>query len=115
MATNFTGSLAARNFRSTDNATIATTGTSANVTMVGDGTDFQFANVGTAEAFVTVATSAATAIAGGGSTKDGDGSNSVPAGAIMVYSFPNAGSAPSVAAITATGTTTLRVARGFGS
>ena len=112
----FGGSVGLRNFRSTDNATVAVTNSTGNVALTGQGSDFEFKNTGSVEAFVNVgASSSVTATAGGALTADKDGSQSVPAGAILVYSFPNCGATPYVAAITATGTTTLRVSQGFGS
>lgn len=73
----------------------------------------QVANVGTAEAFFQLGDSAVVAIAEGAVTGASDGSTSIPAGSIMVFSA-GAGITHG-AAITNSGTTTLRCCRGYGN
>lgn len=101
-----------RNFRPISAGTLVTTGTSGTLTLAaGVGQDFEFKNVGTLEAFINLGT---TVTAGGTVTAEGGGL-SIPAGAILIYNFPNAQDGATIAAITQTGTTTLRVAQGTGS
>lgn len=101
-----------RNFRGTAYGTLAVSNSSGTLALTGGvGQDFEFKNVGTIEAFVNLGT---LAVANAGTTGV-ETSLSIPAGAILVYNFPNAADAATVAAVTATGTTTLRVSQGNGS
>lgn len=97
----------------TVNGTIAVTSTSQAIALQGAGGSVLLQNVGTTECFVAVGDSTVTATAGTGTTDATDGSMSVPAGAIVVYSIPQ--TATYVAAVTAAGTTILRVSRGSGT
>src|SRR5580658_8980975 len=99
-------------FASSYNATIAATSTSQSVAMGGSGTFYLFQNVGTAECFVAVGGVNVVAVAGGAATKSPDGSLSVPAGAIVIYSFVDSAQGY-VAAVCASGNTTLlRISQG---
>lgn len=103
---------AIRNFRGTAFGTLAVSNSSGTLVLTGgSGQDFEFKNVGTVEAFVTVGTVAVANAA----TTGVETSISIPAGAILVYNFPMAPDAATVAFITASGTTTLRAAQGTGS
>lgn len=82
--------------------TISVTNSSSRVTLVSGGTTVKIQNVGTTEAFI--AFGSATIVA----TTSND---SVPAGSCAVY---NVAPSQSVAAITASSTTTLRVSQGNG-
>lgn len=94
------------------NGTISASNKSASVNLNGTGTTVLVQNLGTAEVFVALGSSTVTAVAGGSSTKDSDGSLSVPSGTSRFLT-----SAPTdtyVAAITASGTATVRASRGDG-
>lgn len=77
-----------------------------------DSNTVQVANVGTAEAFIAFGGATVAAVAQGAVTAASDGSTSIPAGAILAFSINNQGYA---AAITQSGTTTLRITRGSGT
>ena len=95
------------------NGTIAVTSSTQAIALQGAGGSVLLQNVGTTECFVKVGASTVTAVAGGSSTDETDGSLSIPGGAIVVYSIPQ--TASHIAAICAgVGTTTLRVSRGSG-
>lgn len=83
---------------------LAVTSTTGNVALAGSGNQLLVKNVGATECFLTV----------GSSTVEATTANmSVPPGEIAVYTIPI--SATHVAAITASSTTTLRLARGEGN
>lgn len=110
-------------FSPVQNGTIAAT-TSSQAIALGGSTDASayqtgpncavVSNIGTVEAFVLFGDSTVTAIAGGAITAANDGSASVPAGAIVSFQA-NIPGITHMAAITASGTTTIRVSRGYGS
>jgi hypothetical protein len=97
----------------TVNGTVAVTTTSQRVAMQGSGGSLVLKNVGGTECFVAVGNSTVTATAGTSATDETDGSFSIPAGEVGSYSIPV--TATHVAAVTASGTTTLRVSRGEGA
>jgi hypothetical protein len=95
---------------------------SSRVAIGGNGTDFQFYNAGTNEAFVNVGDGTVVAVAAPGTTDVAGGNITVPPGAIVIYNFGakvlaavEAGSAVNVAAVTATGGALLRISQGQGS
>lgn len=94
------------------NGTIAVTTSSQSIALQGAGMSLLVKNVGGGECFIAIGDSTVTATAGAAATDATDGSLSVPAGEIAIYSIP--ATATHVAAITASGTTTLRVSRGDG-
>lgn len=102
-----------RNFRATSQATLAVSNSSGTVTIAnGSGQDFEFKNVGTAEAFVQLGTT----VVAGGTVSAETGGLSIPVGGILMYNFPNAiDGAVVFAGITASGSTVLRVTQGTGS
>jgi hypothetical protein len=83
--------------------TLAVTTTTGSVALAGTGSALRVCNVGGAECFLAAGSSTVTATTA---------SMSVPAGAIETFTIPI--TATHVAAITASGTTTLRLARGEG-
>jgi hypothetical protein len=84
-------------------ASLSVTSTTARVALVGSGTQVLLKNVGGTECFVKVGSVAVVATTS---------CMSVPAGEIATYSISP--TATHIAAITASGTTTLRIARGNG-
>lgn len=72
------------NFEAQQNGTIAVTTASASIQFAGNGIDFMFVNMGSAECFVAVGPSTVTAVAGGSTTVANDGSISVPPGAVVI-------------------------------
>ncbi len=90
--------------------TIAATTTSQSVAVTGNGKTLYVANAGTTECFVAVGDSSVTAVAGAGSTGLA-GHMSVLPGTCFALSMDRN---THVAAITASGTTTLRFTRGDG-
>lgn len=104
------------NFQVTWNATIAVTSTSASVEMEGGGTSFMFQNAGSQECFVLGGPSNVVAVAGGAITASPDGSTAIQPGAIMVLSIPSLPAVPYIAAVCASGNSTLlRISQGTGS
>lgn len=97
------------------NSTIAVTTTSQSIAMQGAGPTVLVQNVGAVECFIAVGGSGVTATAAAASpaTDATDGSMSIPAGAIAVYTIPEVDT--HLAAVTASGTTTLRVSRSEGN
>ena len=98
----------------TVNGTVAVTTTSQAIALQGAGGALLVKNVGSTECFIAVGSSTvtATAAAAAPATDATDGSMSIPAGEIGTYSIPV--TATHLAAVTASGTTTLRVSRGEG-
>lgn len=97
------------------NGSIYVTGTSQRILLLA-GESLLLKNVGATECFVKQGDITVTAVASGGATLAADGSMSLPAGEIGLYSIKNtAGGANYVAAVCAgAGTTTLRVSVGVG-
>ena len=96
------------------NSTIAVTSTSQAIALNGAGGAVMVKNLGSNECFIAQGASTVTVVAGGAATAASDGGFSVPAGEIATYSIP--ASATHLAAICASGLTTLlRVSRGDGA
>lgn len=101
-----------RNFRATAFATAAVTNSSGTVTLTnGVGQDLEFKNVGTIEAFVNPGI---LAVANAGTTGV-ETSQSIPGGMVLVYNYPNLPDGATIAFITLSGSTTLRISQGTGS
>ena len=91
-------------FTPAGNFSISVTTTSANVNTTGAGTTMRLANVSTSECFVAFGTDNTTAATTGGF--------SMPANSQILVTVPSG--TTYVAAITASGSTTLRISRGDG-
>ena len=98
---------------STNNATIAVTSSSQTITLPGLGYVVKLGNLGSTECFVAAGAAAITATAGGSATSASDGSMSLAPGEVGTFALP--AGAVALAAITAAGTTTLRVSMGSGA
>ena len=93
-------------------STIAVTSTSQRVAFSdGNAESVYIANVGTTECFIQFGNATVVATAGGSSTAASDGSMSIPGG---FYGVISGLSQSNIAAVTASGTTTLRVTPGTG-
>ncbi len=109
------------NFQAGQKNTLACTATPASVQFIGPGTDFEFKNVGTGEAFVAFGGANVTVTSGGTVSAANDGGLSIPAGAILIYNAADAMTAQQGAGIYVAGvcassvTTTLRITQGSGS
>lgn len=95
------------------NATLGVTTVTGGVTLSGTGTSVMISNVTSVEAFVALGGSKVTVAAGGTKTSADDGGLSVPGNVTVIYTLPP--DATTLAGITASGTTTLRLNRGDGA
>lgn len=103
------------NFAPTANGSILATNVSQSIAIGGYGNTFQFQNAGTAEVFVEVGGASVVAVAGGAITAASDGSLAIQPGYCVVYDYPGLALPLYVAAVTASGSSLVRVSRGRGS
>lgn len=92
-------------------STIAVTNSSQRVALSCAASNAYVSNVGTTECFIEFGSATVTATAGGSSTAASDGSMAIPGG---FYGVVSTGGQSNMAAITASGTTTLRITPGEG-
>ena len=94
------------------NATLGVSTVTGNVALTGTGTVLRIANMSTVEAFVALGASTVTVAAGGSKSSADDGGFSIPGATVTFMTLPP--DATTIAGITASGTTTLRLNRGDG-